>query len=191
MAYTAKIRYNSNAFYNPNENISDLESIYYDGNDVVMELRGEVDLLTHQEKELTSFALLTMLYKDKSLPIIIEEFEWEDGVLGVEKIDGTVKTKPVCVENIRFTEPYELSVSASPNPVNDVSVVSIHPASDCNGEIVLYNSQGKQILKKNISLFDDKISDIEIDLSDLSNGVYFYMIRFTGNIYTLPIIKTE
>lgn len=190
LTFNAKMRFNSSALYVLNNNIG-LQNKYNDGGDLVLEFSGNVDLLDHQEKVIASVRCQAMLYDNKSIPLIIEDFEWEQGVLGIETIDGVWETLPVCIEDIRQIEPFEFEISANPNPVRNISTINIDPQINCSADIILYNSHGRKIIDKKIQLIEDKRKEIEIDLSQKSNGVYFYLIRMNDRTYTLPIIKID
>ena len=190
LAFNAKMRFNSQALYIMNNN-SGLQKSYTDGDEVVLEFSGNVDLLDHQEKVIASVQCRAMLHQNKSIPLIIEEFEWEQGILGIETVDGVWETLPVCIEDIRHIEPLDMEISANPNPVHDISIVTIDPPNNSIAEIILYNSHGKKIIDKKVQLNEDERRSIETDISRMSNGVYFYLIRMNGRTYTLPILKID
>jgi len=64
-----------------------------------------------------------------------------------------------------------------PNPTKDV----LNIASELDIEVALYDMTGK--------LLRNKVTNKQVDLRNLSNGIYFLQINHNGNIYNKKIIK--
>lgn len=191
ISYSAKIRFRQNSLWvDKTFNMSFVDK-YYDADDIVLIFENTIDLLTSAEQEIGSIYCKAMLNDNNRIPLVIEEFEWESGVLGAETIDGIWRTNDICVESIRSIKEMDFVVTSSPNPVDDISTLILKPVIDCTAEIILYNSQGELVNSKRYDLSANSMNEITFDLSSLSNGTYFYRIFLSGNIYTLPIVKIQ
>ena len=69
------------------------------------------------------------------------------------------------------------SIIVYPNPANEV----LNIATDLEITVALYDMAGK--------LLRSKVTNKQIDLKNLSNGIYFLQINYNGNIYNKKIIK--
>lgn len=78
-------------------------------------------------------------------------------------------------------ESYAASFSVYPNPVKDV--LNIAPKSDLKIESInLFDALGRQVFQEN----GEKAT---VDLTDISNGIYFLKLSAQSNIFTIKIIK--
>ena len=69
------------------------------------------------------------------------------------------------------------SIIVYPNPANEV----LNIATDLEITVALYDMSGK--------LLRSKVTNKQIDLKNLSKGIYFLQINYNGNIYNKKIIK--
>lgn len=79
---------------------------------------------------------------------------------------------------------YINEVSLYPNPSNDFVNVNL-PAGLENGKIEIYNSLGQKIDVKNINSSDN----LNINVSNYSNGVYFFNLTFGQATKTIKFVK--
>jgi hypothetical protein len=191
ISFSAKVRFKNNSIWVDDSNNLAFVDKYYDGDDVILTFENTIELLTSQELEIANIYSYSMLNETNTTPLIIEEFEWLNGVLGAETIDGVWKTNAICAESIRAVEPMDFEIISNPNPVEDISTLLIKPVSNCSATIFLYNSQGEAVVSKNIDLKEKMINEIDFELSSLSSGLYFYRIFLCGSIHTIPIIRID
>lgn len=69
------------------------------------------------------------------------------------------------------------SVRIYPNPVRDNLQVSFNNHTPDKSELIIYNDAGKALTETPLIT-----AESNIDISDISNGVYFYEIRDKGII---------
>jgi hypothetical protein len=191
ISYSAKVRFRKNSIWVDESNNRAYIDKYFDGDDVILTFEDTIELLTSQEIEIANIYSYSMLNDNNTTPLIIEEFEWMNGVLGAETMDGVWKTNAICAESLRTVEPLDFKIMTNPNPVEDISTLIIKPVSNCYALINIYNSQGEAVISKNIDLKEKIINEIDFDLSALSSGLYFYRVFISGNIYTIPLVKIE
>ncbi|HLV15044.1 MAG TPA: zinc-dependent metalloprotease, partial [Xanthomarina sp.] len=77
------------------------------------------------------------------------------------------------------------SISLYPNPATNVLNISLANKNDLPDNYSVYNMLGQVILTKRIT----NESDLSIDASNLSNGMYFIKIAKGSNQVSLPFIK--
>lgn len=76
-------------------------------------------------------------------------------------------------------------VSVYPNPANDVLNISVGETSDLPEAYSIYNNLGQLIAQKAIS----SATDLVINTSDLSSGIYFIRIEKESAVKTLKFLK--
>jgi len=76
-------------------------------------------------------------------------------------------------------------VSIYPNPTNEVLNISLANGNDLPDGYKIYNMLGQTVSEKAIS----NVSDLSVNTSALSNGMYFIKISKEGNQISLPFIK--
>lgn len=76
-------------------------------------------------------------------------------------------------------------VSLYPNPSRDFFVISLPEAVSKNGKIEIYNSVGQLVTSKNV--ISD--SDLNVNVSNFANGVYFVNLNIGDAVKTLKFIK--
>ena len=85
-----------------------------------------------------------------------------------------IKTSSINEQNILHT-----SMSIYPNPVSSYAVVNYSLKHNSNANLTVYNMLGKQEMNYKLNSNTEKIN---IDLSTLTNGTYFYSIIVEGKI---------
>jgi hypothetical protein len=76
-------------------------------------------------------------------------------------------------------------VSVYPNPANDILNISLGETSDLPEAYSIYNNLGQLIAQKAIS----SATDLSINTSDLSSGIYFIRIEKESAVKTLKFLK--
>lgn len=72
-----------------------------------------------------------------------------------------------------------------PNPSNDNFTINLPVDIERKGTVEIYNSIGQQITVKSIQ----SDADLNVNVSSLSNGVYFLKLNFAGSTKTMKFIK--
>lgn len=72
-----------------------------------------------------------------------------------------------------------------PNPSNDFFNIYLPQGIQRNGKITIYNNLGQQIADKQI----ESESDLKINVTNYSNGVYFLNLNIGGQTKTMKFIK--
>ncbi|CAM3823654.1 T9SS type A sorting domain-containing protein [Flavobacterium cucumis] len=77
------------------------------------------------------------------------------------------------------------NVNLYPNPSNDNFTINLPVDIERKGTVEIYNSIGQQITVKSIQ----SDADLNVNVSSLSNGVYFLKLNFAGSTKTMKFIK--
>lgn len=187
--FIAKLRFKSHAIADINSFSANITENYYEGDELIIVIEDFVEHLTSSEATIAELSGTTLLFGETTSPMVIEEFVWLEDILGVETNNGVLETPAVCAQNIRLLEPLDMLLSLTPNPVSDVCTLIIKPAGDCTASIVLYNSLSRALNSYSYEIKGNIENTFDFDVTYLSDGVYFFVINFSGNIYALPIIK--
>lgn len=78
----------------------------------------------------------------------------------------------------------ELKVNAYPNPSNGFVQFDLQSLELKNADLLLIDASGKQVLRKDISLYDNSI-----DISGQDKGVYFALLRSENTVYKTRLVK--
>lgn len=73
------------------------------------------------------------------------------------------------------------ALSVYPNPSNGVSVLSIDLKEEADANVVIYNNLGEVVIANTTYSLSAGNSIINLDLSNLNNGVYFANVTINGN----------
>ncbi|MEO8147715.1 MAG: T9SS type A sorting domain-containing protein [Bacteroidia bacterium] len=76
-----------------------------------------------------------------------------------------------------------------PNPVNDIAHLTFQSSSDGILNYTVYTTSGAIVLKKDIAINKNVLSDEKIDLSDKPAGVYIVSIKTNSIVKTVKIVK--
>ncbi len=85
------------------------------------------------------------------------------------------------------TEDFQLlnSVSLYPNPSKDFFTISLPEGLTAKGSIEIYNNVGQKILNRSIN----NNTDLQVNSSHFSNGIYFVNLKIGGSTKTIKFIK--
>lgn len=115
----------------------------------------------------------------------------KNGSYGVAITDGACVDSSSCYEitGIGINElENDLEVMVFPNPVNDVLTIQLlNENNPENFTFEFYNSEGKSFYQNDV-----KASQIDLDVSSWSEGVYYYNISMNGKIlYRSAFVKSR
>lgn len=76
------------------------------------------------------------------------------------------------------TEKY--SLKALPNPGKDFSTIEFSFPENAKASFIMYNAFGQMILKEPVLLASNQVQQKKVDVSQLSDGIYFYGFQFNN-----------
>lgn len=82
----------------------------------------------------------------------------------------------------------ESSLSAYPNPTQDVLNISIKDANETKGKMVLYNALGQEVMSKDVVLVAGKATET-LDLRNLAAGIYSLSFETENSRQVQKIVK--
>ena len=82
----------------------------------------------------------------------------------------------------------ESSLSAYPNPTQDVLNISIKDANETKGKMVLYNALGQEVMSKDVVLVAGKATET-LDLRNLAAGIYSLSFETENSRQAQKIVK--
>lgn len=80
-------------------------------------------------------------------------------------------------------------LSVFPNPADDQLKVSINVSEQVNASVVIRNQMGQEVMRVAQNAFHIGANDLNIDLSDLSAGMYFIAVEGEGSFLQRKFIK--
>ena len=102
----------------------------------------------------------------------------------------TISATPLAVDEKKSvkTTTTDFDVNVYPNPASDVvATVSVNLKESKAFEITLTNALGQSLQLINID-GQKGIDDVDLDLSTLSTGVYFYSVKIDNTVVTKKLI---
>lgn len=106
---------------------------------------------------------------------IMRYYLHEEGSHDMFVIDVTFKYSLESIEDYSSAAVFS---NAYPMPARDVVNFDYNFASSVNAEVAIYNMMGQEVLRSAINGISGKAS---INVSDLTDGVYFYSLIVNGN----------
>ena len=124
-----------------------------------------------------TFGFWTFLSADTE-PYTTYNWETNDPTIGFTLVSMSYDEQSNTVEDVDFlnslpvgvNDKLETIVSVFPNPTN--GIVRFKFTEIINGELSIYDSQSKMLILKSISS-----EKVEIDITDLNSGLYFYNLK--------------
>jgi hypothetical protein len=105
--------------------------------------------------------------------------------------DEDVVLDSTILETVAPPLPLENLLELYPNPAADEVFISVHSFPAGNANLEIYNSMGKQVLKKSIELNQQGISKLSLDVSSLEMGYYQVKVAGNGKVVSKSFIKSE
>ncbi len=81
------------------------------------------------------------------------------------------------------------SIKAFPNPANDLITIVVDLKFDSEITLTITDLLGRQIESRQLDNATSGINQVDISISDLSNGIYLYRVNTGGRSYTSKFIK--
>ena len=82
-------------------------------------------------------------------------------------------------------------LTISPNPIDDLSLLSVNIRSKSSVEVCIYNTTGICLRNWQFPFMQSGQTDLKLDLKDLPAGVYFCRVQIGNEMVTKKIIKTK
>ncbi|MGE3799461.1 MAG: hypothetical protein AB7H80_00410 [Candidatus Kapaibacterium sp.] len=194
LRFRARIRFNGTLL----EPTSGTPACQWEGNDCVLEVEGVA------EREIGVIAELVFIAKlgnDVNTPLIIEEFEWfPDDNRKIETIrkHGEFTLLGICREGegarliLSNSGGVVARLSAMPNPASEYVTVEFIAGERGVTRIVLVDGLGsEQAVIVNQDVEGDRIYSVGVDLSTISSGSYFLVMKTPTVVKTTPLIVRQ
>ncbi|MEQ8909963.1 MAG: PKD domain-containing protein [Vicingaceae bacterium] len=107
----------------------------------------------------------------------------------IEKVNGVEDELGSNNEACKLAFNNEVKVNVFPNPVKDLLRFSYALPISGDATIKIYDQLGRELISRSLGNIEKGYYLNQIDLSVLSNGVYFYQFIFNGVEYEGPFIK--
>ncbi len=127
--------------------------------------------------------------EDKT-PMYISEFAWDNPLVKVDTVSGSVTLDRVCSYDIRRVQGFKLTeMQISPNPANQSIKISIESGEVGAFNLSIYAADGVEVRnyrwqRTKSSL---ELNEINIGLSEISSGIYRIMLRSPMEIISQPL----
>jgi hypothetical protein len=127
----------------------------------------------------------------------IDEFTWKENMIEIDKYDGSLVMYGLCQQQISVIEQYEPArIEVNPNPSDGMINIIAYSETSGSHQIRFFSSLGNEV--KNIAWFQELSEKdhnnnrvFDIDLSDLSKGVYFILFSTPYNVLSEKILLVE
>ena len=123
---------------------------------------------------------------------------WNNLIADTYSVLATYATYPNCsatmngpftITDVQSPDSNSENFNVYPNPFSNLVTVSLNNLSTTNAEISTYDILGKLVYQKVIDNANVGITNITLDFSSLSDGVYYIVYMFDGLIRNKKIIK--
>jgi hypothetical protein len=79
------------------------------------------------------------------------------------------------------------SLELFPNPASDVAVLKVNSQKAMDAKVIIFNALGAIVSEKPVSILEGK-NKIEVNVNDLSSGVYFAQIKTANSAVTKKLV---
>lgn len=189
LGFRAKIRFEDGLFYTENVNQGTITDKNFFGKTQQVEMDGKEIVVFQNQTELDSFCGRVLLGDVNKAQLIIEEFEWSSPFVYIEKKDGSLETKGLCVTDLsRVTSFQPTQMLVQPNPAQDKISVSINSEESGEFHLTLYNVTGSLIKSENWKADEASSKLYDFDLSSFQSGVYFLVLKSPWNVISEKVL---
>jgi hypothetical protein len=176
--FHATIKINAEYFYPEDYKDVELEDNYISDGFRFLTIKGINKFIDKNSTVLGEICGTVLVGGDAFIPININKFDWSDSLMRVNTDDGSIKVVScaVPIRPIQYYKPTNLKVN--PNPAGEI--INVEFISQIKGDysLKLVDYTGKIIKSQTLIKADTNISvtNIDIDVRDLSNGVYYLLL---------------
>jgi hypothetical protein len=192
MRWRARIRFNG-TLLEPADLTPDCEWV---GEDCVLEIEG---LATSPTGVLYDLVFTAKLGNDVNTPLIIEEFEWlsdDDNAIEVKRKHGEFTLLGICREGdqarLVFSTGLVARVSVMPNPAREYVTFEFVAGERGNVTIDIVDGLGAQVANVvNQAVEGDRMYRVGYDISTLSSGTYYVVMKTPTVVRSTPLIVQQ
>ncbi len=186
--FTARIRFNGTLL----RPINGSPDCSYDGDDCVLEISGIAQM---EEGTIATLEFITALGNAESTVLEIESFEWDR--MGEERITvlrehGSMLLPDVCRvgDEIRLvTSGAAAKLTLWPNPASEIATLEYTPNETGPVDISFVNVLGTEVVRfVDEEAEADHIYRAEFDLTTISAGTYFVVLRMRSETVTRRLV---
>jgi hypothetical protein len=183
------VKFNAEYFYPEEIKGVELEDNYISDGFRYLKLKGLNKTVSKNYTELAEICGTVLVGGDAVIPFIINSFNWSDTLMRVNTEDGSIKVVS-CVVQIRPIQYYKpTGIKVSQNPSSEI--INIEFSSQTKGEYLLklVDYTGQVIKTQSITKSDNHLSvtKIELNVNELSNGVYYLLLTGENKFITTKI----
>ncbi len=160
------------------------------GRDLTIKLNGGSLLLGSDTTIIANICGWIIFANEDVTPLEITEFAWDNELVEVEIIDGSIMLDGVCAQNLRRVGSFTLTkMQISPNPADQSIKISIESGEVGTFDLSIYSAGGVKV--KNYrwqrTKSSSELNEINIGLSKISSGIYRIMLHSPLEIMSLPL----
>lgn len=171
----------------------------FDQNECVLEINSAVTPQMIEEGILAEFEFLAKLGDSENTPLVIEEFRWTglgENQITTQTKNGLFTLLGICREGgeIRLvhTAGPASRLRIFPNPVRDRVSIEFTSREEGEATIVLVDQFGRDVEDLGgMQVGPNTLYRIESDLSTVSSGAYFMVLRTPGEIKTVRVVVEQ
>ncbi len=190
--FYVRIRYNRSLL----QPTGDTPECSFDGNECVLEFNGTVTPQMIADGVLAEFEFLAKLGDSENTPLVIEEFRWTglgENQITTETKNGLFTLLGICREGGEIRLVHSAGPASRlrvfPNPIRDRVSIEFTSREEGDASIVLVDQFGRDVADlATMPVESNRLYRVETDLSHISSGAYFMVLRTPGEIKTVRVV---
>lgn len=191
LSYETDIRFLKSLFYPGYYQICILDGRQTEQDDLILSLSGTNIAFKPGDNSLGYFCGTVLLGDDYVTPLIFDMFRWINPYIYVDTANGSLRTGGICMPGLsRVQEMEPTEISLAPNPVRNTLEAEVRSFERGNFVISVYNTKGERIKSYSWENYGKNSFSrkITFDMSRISNGLYFIVLKSPWNISTKSFI---
>ena len=154
-----------------------------DGNKRRIRFENNNISLGKEEIQIAEICGTVMIGERDVSPVDFVSFNWLDGHVEVDTLNGSITLKGVCMRDFSRNESFESTeMTINPNPVSQNFAIAVSSEEYGSFELNIYNLQGEEIDNRSWQSSDIFEENILIDTENYSNGAYIVILKSPVNI---------
>lgn len=190
--FYVRIRYNRSLL----QPTGDTPECTFDQNECILEINGAITPQMIEQGILAEFEFLAKLGDSENTPLVIEEFRWTglgENQITTQTKNGLFTLLGICREGGEIRLVHAAGPASRlrvfPNPVRDRVSIEFTSREEGEATIVLVDQFGRDVADlAAMQVESNKLYRIETDLSSISSGAYFMVLRTPGEIKTVRVV---
>jgi len=190
--FYVRIRYNRSLL----QPTGDTPECTFDQNECILEINGAITPQMIEQGILAEFEFLAKLGDSENTPLIIEEFRWTglgENQITTQTKNGLFTLLGICREGGEIRLVHSAGPASRlrvfPNPVHDRVSIEFTSREEGEATIVLVDQFGRDVADLGTTQVESsRLYRIETDLSTISSGAYFMVLRTPDEIKTVRVV---